>query len=538
MARVATKLTPTKGGGFTARKRIPEDVQAKYLEHYGVRWEARLSIDPGTPILLARAKHREWLSEIESHVANIRAEKKGEGRLLTPKDARALAGEWYHWFTERHIESAQPAAHWEDLRERVGDKVRDEVLLYADRQQEANEVDDIWEHSPKAREDVRPMLADWGETSQFLTTRRMVLEEPSRNLFLDHLYEDFGAALRLLIQRARGDYTTDTHPLRFPKFEDARDAGHGPWQLFELWIAAKKPATATVDRWRGVFLQLKTEFAGRSAGSITPDEAQEWAEKLVSSERSARTVHDVWVIAARTVFAWAVAHKRTPRNPFKAVRVTVPRKKVSRPHKAFREDEVKAILGAALAIVGTDKASAATRRWVPWLLAYTGARVGEIAQLRGVDVGEQEGVNVIHITPEAGTVKTGRGRTVPLHEHLIAQGFLSFAASRGKGPLFYNVAKGPPLVSAATNPSKARYVKTREHLAVWIRRDVKITDREVRPNHAWRHTFKQVAARNGIGDGMSDYITGHAPATVARGYGAPTIRDMAEALKRFPRYKV
>jgi hypothetical protein len=115
MARVATKLTPTKGGGFTARKRIPEDVQAKYLEHYGVRWEARLSIDPGTPILLARAEHREWLSEIESRVANIRAEKKGEGRLLTPKDARALAGEWYHWFTERHIESAQPAAHWEDL---------------------------------------------------------------------------------------------------------------------------------------------------------------------------------------------------------------------------------------------------------------------------------------------------------------------------------------------------------------------------------------------------------------------------------------
>ena len=85
--------------------------------------------------MLARAKHREWLSEIESRVANIRAEKKGEGRLLTPKDARALAGEWYHWFTERHIESAQPAAHWEDLRERVGDKLRDEVLLHADSSQ-------------------------------------------------------------------------------------------------------------------------------------------------------------------------------------------------------------------------------------------------------------------------------------------------------------------------------------------------------------------------------------------------------------------
>jgi hypothetical protein len=35
---------------------------------------------------------------------------------------------------------------------------------------------------------------------------------------------------------------------------------------------------------------------------------------------------------------------------------------------------------------------------------------------------------------------------------------------------------------------------------------------------------------------MSDAITGHAPANVGRSYGAPTVGDMAEALKTFPRY--
>jgi len=471
-------------------------------------------------------------------VANLRAEKKGEGWLLTPKDARALAGEWYHWFTERHLESAQTAAHWEDLRERVGDELRDEMLPHSDAHQEANEVDDIWERSAVAREAVRPMLADWCETAQFLAVRRMVLDAPSRDLFLDHLYGDFGAAIKLLIQRARGDYTADTQPLQFPKFEDARDAGHGPWQLFELWIAAKKPARATIERWRGVFMHLRTEFTGRSAGSITPDDAQEWADKLVNAERSASTVHDVWVDAARIVFAWAVTRKHTARNPFKTVCVTVPRKTAARAHKAFNEGEIKTILSAALAIKDTGKPSAAARRWVPWLCSYTGARVGEITQLRGIDVIEQEGVSVIHITPAAGTVKTRRGRMVPLHAHLITQGFLTFAASRGEGPLFYNVVKGPPRVSEATNPSKARYVKAREYLAEWVRHTLKIEDREVRPNHAWRHTFKQVAARSGIPDGMSDYVTGHSPASVARGYGAPTIKDMAEALKKFPRYEV
>jgi hypothetical protein len=36
---------------------------------------------------------------------------------------------------------------------------------------------------------------------------------------------------------------------------------------------------------------------------------------------------------------------------------------------------------------------------------------------------------------------------------------------------------------------------------------------------------------------VSDAITGHAPATIGRAYGAPTVEDMAEALKKFPRYK-
>jgi len=35
---------------------------------------------------------------------------------------------------------------------------------------------------------------------------------------------------------------------------------------------------------------------------------------------------------------------------------------------------------------------------------------------------------------------------------------------------------------------------------------------------------------------LSDEITGHAPLTVGRGYGRPTLADMAAALKKFPRY--
>jgi integrase len=65
-----------------------------------------------------------------------------------------------------------------------------------------------------------------------------------------------------------------------------------------------------------------------------------------------------------------------------------------------------------------------------------------------------------------------------------------------------------------------------------------VGDKLIGPTHAWRHSFKRVADRCGISEKVSDYITGHANKSVARGYGAPTLEDMAEALKKFPRWNL
>jgi uncharacterized protein GlcG (DUF336 family) len=37
---------------------------------------------------------------------------------------------------------------------------------------------------------------------------------------------------------------------------------------------------------------------------------------------------------------------------------------------------------------------------------------------------------------------------------------------------------------------------------------------------------------------ISDAVTGHAPANIARSYGAPMVGDIAEALKKFPHYQI
>src|SRR5262249_15967569 len=154
-------------------------------------------------------------------------------------------------------------------------------------------------------------------------------------------------------------------------------------------------------------------------------------------DRTPITVRDVWRVACRTVFGWALAQGLITNNPFAGVRVTVPRKNITRETKAFTDAEAKILLTAASAISNPRTKGEVVRRWVPWLCAYTGARSGEITQLRGLDV-LPHGVPAIKITPEAGTVKTRKPRTVPLHEHLIKQGFLTFAKESGRGPLFYN----------------------------------------------------------------------------------------------------
>src|SRR5208282_1217910 len=95
------------------------------------------------------------------------------------------------------------------------------------------------------------------------------------------------------------------------------------------------------------------------------------------------------------------------------------------------------ILTAALAIKVRTPLDAA-KRWMPWICAYTGCRAGEAAQMRGRDVVEQGGIWALRITPEAGSTKNRKPRTVPLHEHVATLGFLDYVKSRGDGPLFFD----------------------------------------------------------------------------------------------------
>lgn len=79
-----------------------------------------------------------------------------------------------------------------------------------------------------------------------------------------------------------------------------------------------------------------------------------------------------------------------------------------------------------------------TKRWVPILCAFSGARVSEITQLRKQDIRKEGDGWVMRITPDAGTMKAGHYRDVPLHRQVIAKGFISFVKAAKDGPPFHN----------------------------------------------------------------------------------------------------
>ena len=164
----------------------------------------------------------------------------------------------------------------------------------------------------------------------------LTLNVEGRESFLYWLYDDLAAVLARLRRLLEGDYSDDEHAKRFPKF-DGPDSGETPKQLFERWVSERKPAYGTIESWSYVFEALQEKFVGRSAGSITHDEARDWIRSLITSKRSAQTVKKTYLNACKTVFGWALEHKLVSRNPFVDVKVTVAKRKRLRETQGFRD---------------------------------------------------------------------------------------------------------------------------------------------------------------------------------------------------------
>jgi integrase len=243
---------------------------------------------------------------------------------------------------------------------------------------------------------------------------------------------------------------------------------------------------------------------------------------------SAKTVKDSDLAGLKSVFGWAVVNRRMASNPATGITIKIG-KQVRTRSKGFTEEEAVTVLTHAWNHTAGDREhakTAAAKKWTPWLCAYSGARIGEMAQLRKVDIRQQGDIWLMVITPEAGTVKNKEVREIPIHSHLTQLGFLTFVEASADGHLF--------LTPSAKGGVRGPWLGLKNRVADFVREVV--SDIRVAPNHAWRHLFKTVGREHDIQERVLDAICGHAATTEGGKYGDVTLRAKAKAMAVFPRF--
>lgn len=333
-----------------------------------------------------------------------------------------------------------------------------------------------------------------------------------------------------------------------PMFEQARfdrDREHQRCRpvaiktIFDGYLSERKPAPATVKAWTSAINSLIAHLGHDDAAIVTPEDIVAWKDALLAanngSSRGGITVRHKYLGAVKPVFGWAKRNRLIHDNPVAGVTVDAPKTIRRRTSKGYSDAEARRVLTASYAInTQADRSFLAfARRWLPWLCAYTGARVGEMAQLRRQDIAKnEEGIWYLTITPEAGSQKGNFARQVAIHPHLIEQGFIEAVEGRS-GPLFYD-----PTRARKGSIGNPQHKKVAQRVADWVRHTVGLTDPDLQPNHGWRHRFITIAKDSGMDGDIRRAIVGHAAIDEHGDYGDTLIRSSYRALAEFPRYVV
>lgn len=168
------------------------------------------------------------------------------------------------------------------------------------------------------------------------------------------------------------------------------------------------------------------------------------------------------------------------------------------------------------------------RYWIPWVMLFSGARPGEIAQLQVPDVWKMHDTWVMHITTEGEggkrTKTKGSMRVVPIHSELIGLGFVDHCivmSERGERQVF------PEVVIPETGQIAAQF--SREFNRYLAKVGVKVDKSLV--TYSLRHTFIDRARRAGFMDEEIGLIVGHDKPTMTGRYGVEQEGVLAHRVK-------
>ncbi len=504
--KMPSPIKHPKSGIYHIRVRVPAD-----LVHEVGRKEVGKSLRT-RDITEAKSKFATELAAYHKRWASLRS----KPAPLPYKQIVALAGRTYHrMMVALEAEPGEPEM-WEN------------VKGLNQRLDESEDKLETW-YGPSVDE----LLEEEGLVVDDYTRTRLLAEV--RNAWVQLTEQQH--------KRSRGDFSPDPNANRFPKWEpenkpEPSPSGATVSQLFEVWERdhlANGKSSATARDFKHKLSSLSDFIGHEVVSEISPRQIVEWTDWLrLEKGLSPRTVSMKYLAAVKAVFRLGRGKFLIADDPSQSVSVKVPPKTKSR-SSGYTEDEAKTILRAANTVLtnGPEMSyhNKLACRWVPWICAYTGARSGEITQLRKEDVKSVGGIPQLTISPEAGTQKAGRFRIVPIHPHLVEVGFLRFVDEADAGYLFHEGAR-------TQEEAVRRAGNARDKVAGWIKNNSGIDLKGLQPNHAWRHRFKTVGRNADIAVDYLEAIQGHAGRTAGDGYGEYTIETLYREICKIPRITV
>lgn len=298
-------------------------------------------------------------------------------------------------------------------------------------------------------------------------------------------------------------------------------------ELFAQHVGATFPASKidkrAVREWKAALRKLPIKAAEvREFRTLKFAKIIARNEELKRPTISARTINK-YLSALGAFCSWLIDQGYIDNNPVDGMHATID--KDERSVLPYTADQLSRIFTSPLFTgcqsedqphLPGDVQVLDHRYWLPLLSLFTGARLGELAQLLTVDVREIHGQPVIHITREGDKAKTtktkGSQRVIPLHPQLIKLGFLNFhatAQARGDKRLFPEIEPDTRGQLAGTySRFYGRYVHR-----IGVKDDKSVNF------HSYRHGFADALRRAGFRDEEFGFLLGHVKASTTGRYG-------------------
>lgn len=364
-----------------------------------------------------------------------------------------------------------------------------------------------------------------GLVDAMLRRLNLVVTSEDRHDIIQRVARHAPEAALKLADNADDDYRPDDYAKRFPptavlappRPAADTDAAVSWSALIANWKKTQSPKPKTVREWERIVKDF-AEYTGKAdAATILPRDVRAWRDHL-RERLEVSGINKTQIAALKALFNAAVREELLQTNP--ATGTTLRDKKSAKTKMRGHSD-----LAAGRILQSALREKKTLLRWAPWLLAQSGARAGEVCQLRGNDFELEDGQAFFWIRHD---VKTGVARRVPVHPELLRQGIMEFASQRGSLPLFYE-----PEKRKGESPHRVLV----KDLARWVSRtgiEVGRVEHRKDPNHGWRHWLITTLRRHEVQSYVIQAIVGHSGGGVTGSYGEVPLRTMAKAIRKLP----